>query len=46
MKFPLKKVAKREDEARQLLEKKKNSSRDTEWQREGAELAQTPTMGE
>ena len=34
------------NEARRLLEKKKNLSRDIDGEREGAELAQTLTMGE
>ena len=48
MRCPLKEAARREDEARRRLEKYKNLGEqgDSDWQGEGAELAQTLTMGE
>ena len=49
MRCPLKKAARRENEARRLLEKNtriREEQGDSDWQREGAKLAQTRTMGE
>ena len=48
MRCPLKKAARRENEARRLLENTRirDEQGDVDWQRGGAELAQTLTMGE
>ena len=48
MKCPLKKAARRENEARRLLENTRirDEQGDADWKREGAKLAQTHTMGE
>ena len=49
MRCPLKKAARRENEARRLLETNTriwDEQGDSDGQREGAELAQTLTMGE